>query len=178
VQKCEVLRAAAAARDAHAPLDAPDQGTFFVQGKIMPGALSQKRKDHFQLGDLLLFFLRRVPDCGRVPEVGHQLFGHPGRGQHIVDQAGIDRAAGHSPMPRRDLILRHHHTALFLDLPNPQGAVASGAGQNDTAGRLAAIKRQGSQKNVDRHVQIGLVLPFCRRIVPPMMIGSRSEGGM
>jgi len=83
-------------------------------------------------------------------EPEHRL-GHPLRGQDLIDGPGSDRAARHPVVLRGGRVLRDRHPAPGLDRLEAEGAVRSGAGQDDADRPLLRVRGQAAQKEVDRH---------------------------
>ena len=103
-------------------------------------------------------FLRRLgrlpkvdPDP-RIPRDGRQFPGDSGRRQHKIHHAGGDGASRHAVELRGSLFLGEGDTARGLDRLEAQRPIRCGSRQNDAEGLAAAVRRQGAEKRVDRHV--------------------------
>ncbi len=138
--------------DGHAPLDAADDGVPLVLGKVMTGLGAQQQEDLLQrvlgLGGWGRDRMGRLSE--RVGGVSDELGGHLGGRQHVIHQAGGDGAAGHAVILGGFGVLSHHHAALALDRPHPQGAVAARAREHDADGPLMLVQGQGAEEEVDR----------------------------
>ena len=90
---------------------------------------------------------RHVVDV--LEQLGGQLLG---RG-HVIDQPGVDGAAGHAVELGRGGVLHHHHAKLLLDGPQAQRAVAAHPGENDADRLLLLVRGQVAEEEIDGRPQ-------------------------
>ena len=75
-----------------------------------------------------------------------------GRG-HVIDQGGVDGAAGHAVELGRGGVLHHHHAELLLDGPHAQGAVAPHPGKNHADRLLLLVRGQVAEEEINGRPQ-------------------------
>ena len=127
---------------------------YLVAGEVVAGLGPQQdehllhRGGRFPLGPFAVGGgPRDVVDV--LEQFGGQFFG---RG-HVIDQAGVDGAAGHSVILGRGRVLHHGHPQVLLDGLQTQGAVAAHAGQQNADGLFLLVGRQVPEEEVDGHPQ-------------------------
>ena len=88
----------------------------------------------------------------RIPRDGRQFPRDSGRRQHKIHYAGGDGASRHAVELRGSHFLSEGDAARGLDRLQAQRPIRCGSRQNDAEGLAAAVRRQGAEKRVDRHV--------------------------
>ena len=117
--------------DLHAAGDPPQHGRALVFRKIMTGAHAQQREDALQF--LFVRFLQQAGNRHRLldaQQIGkpHGEFTHR---QHEIRWTGGDGAARHRGIFGLVRVLHQDDAAGFLDGAHADGAVRTGAAQND-----------------------------------------------
>jgi hypothetical protein len=141
----------------HAPLDPASDRPVLVAAEIVARPAAQQSR---YLGQMIGGF-RAHPvrplapvDLGEMPEILAELQRDFPSGGDEVHQAGGDGAAHHAVI--FGALLGDRETAMLLDRPEPERAVAARAGQ-DHAGRVLALRLgQGEKEAVDGHAVAAL----------------------
>jgi hypothetical protein len=152
----------------HAPFGAADQGALLVLREVMAGAVAQQDADLAQrvLGLGVAGMARCRPLAEGMGDIVQEMGRHLRRRQHEIGQPGGDDTARHGVIGRRLGRLGHDQSALALDRPRPQGAVAAGAREQDTDRPFVLIERQRAEEEIDRQPQSLRPVGSSRRSVP------------
>ncbi len=139
--------------EGHAPLDAPGQGAGLVVREVHPGGAP------YQPEDLSQFRISRRPNLLpgvdrniRMVRDGYQLPRDSGRRQDIIHHAGGDGAARHAIELRGAHFLGEGGAARSLDRLQAQRPIRCGSRHNHAERPASAVRRQGAEEIVDRHV--------------------------
>ena len=128
-QPLEIIVCPIEVQQPHAPLHAAHQHALAVAPEVVPGPRSKQGQNPLdRLGCLLPGRDALCPGLQvGVVDVAQERGGHVLGSEHVVDQAGGDRAARHLVVFGRGRILHHDHTADELDLLDAGSTVAAGA---------------------------------------------------
>ena len=141
----------------HAPQEAAAQVDVLDVAQVHPGLLLDDGQRGLQRVGAVGRAQRRVRQrVRRVAEAPHQRGRDVGRGQDLVDQAGVDGRGGHAVMGGGLRRLRQRQAARGLQVDDAGRAVLAGARQDDHGRVHVRILGHRGQAGVDRQVQPGL----------------------
>ena len=139
--------------DGHAALNPPDDGGWFVIGKIDLCFFPQLGKDTGQSAFIgQQFFIAGPPDHIGVADIGHELVRHFLGRKNEISHTRRYGCPGHAVEFACGIILDHDHAAVFLDCPDTPCTVTAGSGQYHGNGPFRLIFCKGAQEDINGQI--------------------------